>query len=58
MTSKYLKGAPPGVNSSLNFASVHESRENLQSLGLNKGLTTPEVPDFQFQERTGKLNWR
>ena len=46
------------VYSSLQFASVQDSRENLFSAGLNNGLNTPMPPKFQFQDRTGRLNWR
>ena len=50
--------AGANVYSSLQFASVQDSRENLFSAGLNNGLNTPMPPKFQFQERTGRLNWR
>ena len=46
------------VYSSLQFASVQDSRENLFSAALNHGLTTPVPPKFQFQNRHDKLNWR
>ena len=36
------------VYSSLQFASVQDSRENLFSAGLNNGFSTPMPPKFQF----------
>ena len=51
-------GLNNNVYSSLQFASVQDSRENLFTSGLNNGLTTPMPPKFQFQDRQGRLNWR
>lgn len=59
MTSKDRSKGQPGiadkaaigaanVYSSLQFASVNESRENLFSAGLNGGANTPLPPKFQF----------
>ena len=48
----------PGLTSSLLFASVQDSRENLFSAAVNKGLTTPVPPKFRFEERRERVNWK
>ena len=60
MTSKLSRNEKPAgpaanVYSSLQFASVNESRENLFASSLQQ---TPTPPAFKFQERNGRLNWR
>lgn len=47
-----------GVGNSLQFASVQDSRENLFSAAINKGLTTPVPPKFKFEERRERVNWK
>ena len=54
----HLNASEANVMTSLQFASVQDSRENLFSARINKGLTTPVPPQFKFDERRERINWK
>lgn len=53
-----FEGHEMNVQNSLQFASVQDSRENLFSAGINKGLTIPVPPKFKFEERREPIKWK
>lgn len=53
-----LDASEMNVQNSLQFASVQDSRENLFSAAINKGLTIPVPPKFRFEERREPIKWK